>query len=107
MWGYWMSIAIAILCDEQNSIVFASDQKATFSDFSADHAATKIVRLYRRYWVLFAGDDVEYVEDIVTDASNALEAEKKVQSPRQVAHALNDAYWNALHSQIESRVLRK
>jgi 20S proteasome alpha/beta subunit len=102
-----MTVAIAVLCDDHESIVFACDRKATFADFSADHAAFKIVRLYRRHWVLSAGDDVEYAEDILREAGDALDAKEKLQTPKQVADALNDAYWNALHAQIESRVLRK
>jgi 20S proteasome alpha/beta subunit len=106
-WGFSVSIGIAVICDDQKSIAIASDQKATFSDFSADNAAMKIVRLYQKYWVIIAGDDVEYAEDILREAYDALAKDEKTKSPKQVADAVNDAYWSSLHAQIESRVLRR
>jgi hypothetical protein len=108
-WGFNVSVGIVIICDDYHGLVCISDGKATFSDFSADHAAVKTKRIYRRWWVVYAGDDVEYAPGIIGEATAALGDDDKnpPKTSKQVVTALNDAYWTLIHSQIESRVLRK
>jgi len=107
-WGFQMSVGIVVIFNNHEGIVCISDQKATFSDFAADHAAVKTKRIYRRWWVIYAGNDVEYADGIIREATISLgEDDAPPKTMKAVIAALNDAYWNLVHSQIEARVLRK
>jgi 20S proteasome alpha/beta subunit len=108
-WRFNVSVAVAVICNQRKGIVCVSDQKATFSDFSADFAATKAKRIYRNWFVLYAGDDVEFVPRIIRQATAVLgdDDDGTVKTVEQVVNAVEDAYWDAFHAQIESKVLRR
>jgi hypothetical protein len=108
-WGFGMSIGIVVASRNFEILVSISDAKATFEDFSADHATLKGRRIYRNWWVIFAGNDVEYAPSIMQGVRRYLgtDAATPAKTARQVADSLNDAYWDLIHSQIENRVLRK
>jgi hypothetical protein len=110
-WGFGVSVGIVVICDNYKGIVSVSDTKATFADFSADHAAIKARRIYRNWWVVYAGNDVEYAPGIIADAEESLdrgcEDDPPFKKAKQIVAALHDAYWSAVYSQIENRVLRK
>jgi hypothetical protein len=105
-WGFDVSVGIVVM--QQKEIVCISDMKATFADFSADHAAVKAIRVYRNWFVVYAGNDVEYAPVILSDMRSLLgKDDPPFKSAKQVRTALHDAYWVTIHRQIENRVLRK
>src|ERR1700686_2753457 len=108
-WGFNVSVGIVVICDNYKGIVCVSDAKATFGEFSADHAAVKARRIYRNWWVVYAGDDVEYAPGIIAEVEDSLgkgtEDDQPFKNANGVVAALNDAYWDTVHSQIENKVL--
>ena len=109
-WHRRMSVCITILCDHRKAIVTVSDLKANFGDFSAEMIALKDIPLCPGYTVLIAGDDMEHSTPILDRASSLLSPEPEgggFRSPDEVAGAVDQAFGERLHSEIERRVLRK
>jgi len=112
-WGWNVSICIAVLCNRYKSFVLVSDYKASFGDFAADNMASKQTILFRGYSVLFAGNDVEHAAPIIERAEeilfSSIEAakQKKMPTPSAVVNAVDQAYAEQIHSEINRRVLRK
>ena len=107
-WGWKVSVAICAICDGGKAFVCASDQKATFGDFSADHAVIKTTYLSKGWWTLFAGNDPEHAPFILRSARAKLKASAKTShSSEEVLAAMEDSYGERYHNQIEKKILLK
>jgi hypothetical protein len=115
-WGFKLTVCIAVLCNEHKTMVTVSDWKVNFGDFAADNVASKQTMLASDYQVLFAGNDTEHVVPIIERAREILlnpnrsvpELRKALEmSPVDVANALDEAFAERLHVEINNRVLRK
>lgn len=107
--GWKMSIGIALQCENRDAFACLTDQKTTFGDFSADHAALKAGILFQDWTVLFAGNDVEHSDFVIDEARDVVSAIAKNRVPKvsEVVEALDDAYWHRIHGDIERKVLKK
>lgn len=109
-WGWKVTVCIAVICDYNKSIIRVTDHKVSFGrEFSADEAALKEVPFHLNYSALVAGDDVEHAPPILDRAVEILNAKgrDKNKSPNVVADAVDIAYAECLHREIENKVLRK
>ncbi len=131
-----MSVCIAVLCNNSKNLVTVSDFKVGFGDFAADNLAIKETLIDVEWVALFAGNDIEHAQPIVIRAreivrtsflQSFLDKKKKLElslpedakkaventlgheypSPEDVANAVDQAYSERLHSEIEKKVLRK
>jgi hypothetical protein len=107
-WGWKVSVAICAMCDGGKAFVCASDQKATFGDFSADHAVMKTTYLRHGWWALFAGNDPEHAPFILRSARARLASkETKSYHLEEVLAAMEDSYGERYHNHIEKKILLK
>ena len=112
-WGWNVSVCIAVLCNRYKSFVIVSDYKASFGDFASDNMASKQSILFKGYSILFAGNDVDHAVPIIERAEEILfsslesATKKKMPTPTVVAGAVDQAYAERIHSEINTRILRK
>ncbi len=102
-----MSLCLSLLAERGNKVINISDEKVNFGEFSADNLALKDLPLYRDMYVLFAGNDTEHVEPILTRTRDILISLEKEPSVRDAANALDLAYGERLQEEIHCRVLRR
>ncbi len=106
-WGWRVSICLAAFFGNGEGIVVASDEKVSFGNYSAENAAIKTQPLLKNWEVLYAGDDVEHVPVIIRRARHLLKDFKKPPNIGEIVGALDTAYKERIHHEIEARVLRK
>ncbi|HET9743551.1 MAG TPA: hypothetical protein VFQ00_12435 [Terriglobales bacterium] len=100
-----MSVCIALLCNNRRTIVTVTDRKVSFGNFSADGLVLKDIPFRQRTSVLVAGDDMEHEIPILDRAKELLGDAYK--PPAVVADALDEAFRERVHRQIENSVLGK
>lgn len=67
-----MTTCVASLCDEGNAIVFVADKMIGMGYVESELEITKMRQIHRDWWMLFAGDDITPVFDIVDYAKEGL-----------------------------------
>jgi hypothetical protein len=104
-----MSLCLSQIAESGKKIINISDQKVNFGTFSADNLALKDRPLFGETYTLFAGDDTEHVEPILSRTRQILAASANIKaiSVQDAADAVDLAYSERLHKEIENRVLRK
>lgn len=108
-WGWKVTVAIGIICDNGKSVVSVTDQKVSFGDaFSADVIVVKDVPFYANHFALVAGDDAEHAKPILNRAEKILLSLSPCpDSSEEVAEAVDQAFAERLHKEISGKVLRK
>jgi len=106
-WRCWrVSICLAVLASNSREIVCITDEKVSFSGFSADHMSIKTEPGFGWSAILYAGDDTQYVPLIFESARRLLKG-SGYPHPRRVADAVDEAYHEQIAELIEKRVLRR
>src|SRR5690348_4645437 len=103
--GWNVTVCIAAICNKGNSIVCVTDRKIDFGEFSIDQVAEKSDMLDLDYYVMFAGNDSEYADTILSLARGRLEGKKW--TPGLAAQCIHESYHECLRAEITSRVLRR
>lgn len=67
-----MTTCVASLCDEGNAIVFVADKMIGMGYVESELEITKMRQIHPDWWMLFAGDDITPVFDIVDYAKEGL-----------------------------------
>jgi hypothetical protein len=80
--------------------------KAGLGSFASDFVAPKSV-LLGRWVVMYAGEDIESVPFIISEARSSLARLKGNVEPQDIASAVDHAYAQRLNSIIETKVLRR
>ena len=101
-----ISVCIATLCNERRTCVGITDEKVSFSSFSAEYLSHKNQPIMANCAVLYAGNDMQYAPVILEKAEERLRF-SPLASPRDVADALDEAYRDQLTELIEKRILRR
>jgi len=107
-----MSVCIGLFSDDKKKIICVSDERASFGDFSSETLAQKNIPFIGEWIVMFAGNDVEYVADILDAARAELTTAIKKKGHAalkgtKVAAALQKAYAKQMDALIEQKVLRR
>lgn len=106
-----MTVCIASLCEERKCLVYVSDERASFGDFSADRAVNKNKPLVGKWIAFYAGNDVQYAGPILQRATaDCIAAARKLNralNPQEVADILDHACVVKLREHIETKLLRK
>jgi hypothetical protein len=109
--GLGVSICVAVVCNNDRSIVCVSDGKADFGDFSADGIALKLEIFSPDCIILFAGNDMEYAPTVLDAARKKCYSgeseDRKFCGPELAALYIHEAYLELLQKQIENKVLRR
>ena len=63
-----MTCCIAALCDDGKNIVLVADKMIGIGFIESEPNINKLLQLNKSWWVLFAGEDISPVFDIVDDA---------------------------------------
>ncbi len=99
-----MSVCIAILAKDRKVSVCITDEKVSFSTFSAEYLATKNDPFLYNCPVLYAGNDMQYAPLVIDRARRRL---THASTPEEAAYALDEAYQEQLSELIQKRVLRR
>lgn len=73
-----MTVCVAALCEEGKAVAIAADKmiRAIYVESAPD--ITKLRKLHKDWWVLFAGDNLSPVFDIIDYAKDALSGLRKI-----------------------------
>lgn len=103
--GLDLTICIAAICENGHNIVSASDMKLSSTYFSADYLTQKVHKVYRNWWVLFAGNITdcnlilrEVYDELITSTKEQL-------SFREIRDVFRHAYHSQLRMRREDQVL--
>jgi hypothetical protein len=104
-----MTVCVAVGCDcsrdERNpKIIFVSDFLLSIGHTSAE-VGLKTHTLGKRWHVMFSGEDISHVNEVIDNARGTLKNQPQV-SPSQASVALSEAYHLVRKRQIENRFLR-
>ena len=86
-----MTTCVAAICDDGNAIVFAADKMIGMGYVESELDITKMRQIHKDWWMLFAGDDVAPVFDIV-DYTKARLNQKEPASIGDVQDAVKAAF---------------
>lgn len=99
-----MTVCIALLADGGRKIICVTDEKVSFSGFSADNLTFKNEPLVGTSVALCAGNDMQYAPIILERARKSLTPQS---SPSEAAYAVDDAYHDQLSELIQKRILKR
>jgi hypothetical protein len=105
-WGYKVTVCIAGLSEARTKIAVVTDMKAGLGSFAADFVGPKSTIL-GGWTIMYAGEDIESVPFIISDAASFLSMTHGKMTPRDVAYAVDRAYSERLSTIIETKVLRR
>lgn len=71
-----MTTCVAAVCDDGNAIVLVADKMIGVGYIESELEITKMRPLHREWWMLFAGDDISPVFDIVDYAKSRIDQTK-------------------------------
>ena len=63
--GKFMTCCIAAICDDGKNIVLVADKMIGIGFIESEPDINKLLQLHKNWWVLFAGEDISPVFDIV------------------------------------------
>jgi hypothetical protein len=67
-----MTVCVAAICDNGKTIILVSDRMIGPGFIESEPNLNKVIKLHGQWWVLFAGDDISPVFDIVDYAKEAI-----------------------------------
>ncbi|MGC2698495.1 MAG: hypothetical protein WA738_22125 [Candidatus Angelobacter sp.] len=105
-WGFNVSVGIALIADHRKTLITVTDAQVNFGTFSADYAALKNKPIHKNWTVLIAGNDVEHADPILNRASDILR-QSPPENPIDVANAVDEAFSERIHNEINNSILRK
>ena len=70
-----MTVCIAMLCDESKALILVADKMIGIGYIETEPDIKKIIDLHKNWKVLFAGDDITPISDIVDRARECLSGE--------------------------------
>lgn len=77
--GFAVTFCVAMLCDKSRAMILAADKMIGIGWIETEPDITKILDLHKNWKVLFAGDDITPVANIVDRARASLSPEQKPQ----------------------------
>jgi len=90
-WSKAMTTCNALLCDDGNAIVLVADKMIGTGMIESELEITKMRPIHKEWWMLFAGDDITPVFDIVDYAKAKLD-QKQPASIGEVQSAVKRAF---------------
>jgi hypothetical protein len=81
--GRFMTVCVAAVCDDGKSIILVADKMIGIGFIESEPDIHKLLQLHKDWWVLFAGDDISPVFDIIDYSKEAIlkKQEKNKLSP--------------------------
>jgi len=109
-----MTCCVAVICDDGKTIVMVADRMVGIGIIESEPAISKLRELHKGWWVLFAGDDISSIFDVVDYARLQIQERKKaehadVDSPislRVATEAIQGAYQRKRMEDAETLYLR-
>lgn len=86
-----MTTCVAAVCDEGNAIVLVADKMIGMGYVESELEITKMRQIHPEWWMLFAGDDIASIFDIVDYAKAELD-QRKPASIAQIQNAVKGAF---------------
>jgi len=80
-----MTVCAAAICDDGKTLILVADRMVGIGYIEAELKVSKLRELCKNWWVLFAGDDITSVFDVID------RAKAKVAVKRQEAHLPEDS----------------
>lgn len=102
-WGIGMTVCIAVIADNGETIVTASDRMVSRDDTSAE-LLLKARWVHRQWATLFAGEDITQFRPIVQEVATVLESHSAV-SLALAEQTFTEKYRERLKRECEARVL--
>jgi hypothetical protein len=78
LWRRYMTVCVGMLCDNAKAIVLVSDKLSGIGYIQTEPETKKRIKLHEDWWVMFAGDDITPVLDVIETASKMLDPSKSV-----------------------------
>lgn len=73
-----MTVCVAMLCDEAKALVLVADKMIGIGYIETEPEIKKLLRLHKDWWVMFAGEDITPVLDVVDRAKRMLDSRQSV-----------------------------
>lgn len=73
-----MTVCVAAVCDDGKALILVADKMVGRGYVTSDLDITKMRPLHKDWWILFSGDDLSPVFDIIDYAKDALHNEHKL-----------------------------
>jgi 20S proteasome alpha/beta subunit len=73
-----MTVCVAAVCDDGKALVLVADKMVGLGYVTSDLDITKMRPLHKDWWILFSGDDLSPVFDIIDYVKDALHSEHKL-----------------------------
>jgi len=80
-----MTVCLAAICDDGKTLVLVADRMVGIGYIEAELKVSKLRELCKNWWVLFAGDDITSVFDVIDGARG------KIATKRREAHLAQDS----------------
>src|SRR5260370_36351787 len=74
---FFMTTCVATVCDDGKAIVFVADKMVGVGFIQSELEITKMRPIHKDWWIMFAGDDVSPVFDIVDKATNKIKQDAR------------------------------
>jgi hypothetical protein len=101
-----VTVCIAAFAEHENQLVFVSDSRVAFGDFSTDKGAVKYELLENGYLALIAGNDVVYALPAIRRA-RARVLKVNTRDPDEIAAIVHEELRATKDQIIESKILGK
>jgi hypothetical protein len=109
-----MTVCVAAISDNGKTLILVSDRMIGPGFIESEPNINKVVRLHSQWWVLFAGDDISPVFDIIDNAKQAIKeklaaANLKADDPatlQMAMDAIRESYEQKRSEQAESLYLK-
>ena len=109
-----MTVCVATICDNGKTIILVSDRMIGPGFIESEPNINKVIKLHDQWWLLFAGDDISPVFDIVDYAKGEIKkkhtkAQLAADSPaslQTVMDAVKESYERKRMEQAESLYLK-
>lgn len=110
----YMTVCVAAICDNGKTIILVADRMIGVGYIESEPEINKLRELCKDWWVLFAGDDISPVFDVIDFSKEAIREKKKkaklsddVSPPvNMVMEAVTESYEKKRLGQAESLYLK-
>src|SRR5689334_1847742 len=99
-WAIGMTLCIAVVADDDRTLIAASDCLVATEHFAADNLAVKQRAIHRCWRVSIAGNDLGCVDAIIDRAMGLLGG---IDGPETTVAVVQDAVRTAYHEQVTQR----
>lgn len=100
-----MTCCVAALCEEGKTLVLVADKMVGIGFVEAEPQIKKLRKIHRDWWVLFAGEDITPVFDIIDYAKTAI-AQDSTATLQSVKNAVEAAFERKRRELAVARFLR-